>query len=465
MPESLLRRVDRLLIPLLFAVALVMGTLHLSGMKTSSILWSDGEGYYLYLPATFIYGSWQQHDGEDGLYMISCCAVSEDKTVQTRYTYGVAALETPFFLGAHAWASLFQGQGTPPPEGYGEKEPDAWAQSLNDRRWSEKRGLATGFSRTYSIGILIGGLFYLCLGLFFVKEMLKRWFSLPVVLLTVASIFLATNLYYYATREPGMSHVYSFFLFASFLYLLPRFLERRSWVNALLTGAVLALIFIIRPTNLMVALFFLGFEVYSLSDLKKRIRLLTGRWLDFAVMVVVAALLILPQLLYWKFAFGSWLTYSYGDEGFIYWNKPQVLKVLFSHQNGWLMYTPVMALALIGMVMGWRKKVQSAPVMTLVLVFATYTFASWWAWWFGGAFGHRCYIEFYAILAWPLAKAIDFAFQKPGWFWRGGLIGMLVGFAYLNLKLTAMYQPPWDGDNWTFDRYLDVVKAALKFWN
>jgi hypothetical protein len=79
--------------------------------------------------------------------------------------------------------------------------------------------------------------------------------------------------------------------------------------------------------------------------------------------------------------------------------------------------------------------------------------------------GHRCFIEFYALLAWPLAKAIEYVWDQRKWWWRGGIVAVLIGFAYLNLKLTTMYSPPWDGPEWTFERYWAILKAALKFWN
>jgi hypothetical protein len=465
MAPPLLRQLDRWLIPLLFVVGLIAGLRHIRSTETGNVLWSDAEGYYLYLPATFIYGDWQQFDGEDGVHMIACCAVSKDKKlVQTRYTYGVSILEVPFFLAAHAYASLAQGAGTPPPADYDRPRDNDWAQRISDRRWTELRGRATGWSYAYSAGIVVSGIFYLCLGLFFVKETLKRWFKPETALATVAVIFLGTNLFYYSTQEPGMSHVYSFCLFAGFLYLTPRFLKGFQWKTTLLMGLITGLILLIRPTNLIILLVLLGYEVYSPGELRRRIGELLLRWKDVLIILGVTVLLIVPQLLYWKYAFGSWLTYSYGDEGFIYWNRPRILQVLFSHQNGWFMYSPVMLLAMVGIGAGLRKRKLSAPVQLLILALATYTFASWWAWWFGGAFGHRCYVEFYALLAWPLAWTISQLLHSRRRALRMAMVGALLGFIYLNLKMTAMYDPPWDGEGWTMSSYLGVLKGALKFW-
>ncbi|MBL0009093.1 MAG: hypothetical protein IPP25_18465 [Saprospiraceae bacterium] len=111
-------------------------------------------------------------------------------------------------------------------------------------------------------------------------------------------------------------------------------------------------------------------------------------------MIPGAFLFFLPQLMYWKEMTGHWLYYSYTEEGFKYWNEPKIAAVLFDVQNGLFLYSPLVLLMMTGIVMGLFKKNFQAPVVLLIFSIATYFFASWWAWWFGGAFGHRCYVEF-----------------------------------------------------------------------
>lgn len=465
-PPTALRHVDRWLIPAIFVLGVFLSFRMHTGTKMGHVIWSDGEGYYIYLPATFIYGGWDAFDKKkgDGLHAIACCAISPDKRVQTRYTYGIAALQAPFFLAAHGWASWFHGSGTPPPADHATRADNGWAQEIIDRKWTELRGQATGFSDIYARGVLVGAVFYLCLGLFFVKETLKRWFPLPTVLMTTALLFFATNLYYYSVSESSMSHVYSFFLFAAFLYFLPGFFDRPRIGNTIGIGAALSFIFLIRPTNIVIALLLFGFEVYSRHDLRLRFRELIGRYKDFLLMALVFLVLLIPQMLYWKSAFGSWVSWSYGDEGFSNWYKPHLPHVLFSHQNGLFMYTPIMLLAMGGIWYSLRKRMLSGYAVLVVFALATYTFASWWAWWFGGAFGHRCYVEFYALLAWPLAWVV-LQFQQHRVPWkRFLLLGLLLAFVYANLKMTYLYAPPWDGPDWTWSRYFAVLKELFRFW-
>jgi len=83
--------------------------------------------------------------------------------------------------------------------------------------------------------------------------------------------------------------------------------------------------------------------------------------------------------------------------------RPKIPDVLFDVQNGLFLYSPLVLLMIVGIFLGLRKKNFQAPATLIIFSIATYMFASWWAWWFGGAFGPCCYVEYYALLAFPLA--------------------------------------------------------------
>ena len=100
------------------------------------------------------------------------------------------------------------------------------------------------------------------------------------------------------------------------------------------------------------------------------------------------------------------MRWSYGDESF-YFSSPHITEFLISYRKGWLLYTPVMLFSIIGMIF-LKNKVPtmkwSIPVITML---AVYILSSWWNWWFGGSFGSRSMVEFYALLIFPLAAFID----------------------------------------------------------
>src|SRR5690606_9620175 len=120
--------------------------------------------------------------------------------------------------------------------------------------------------------------------------------------------------------------------------------------------------------------------------------------------------------------------------------------------NGLFLYSPTALLVLAGVGLGLRKRARHSPAPILIFWFATYLFASWWAWWFGGAFGHRCYVEYYALLAIPLAGLLQGGFQARSALLRHALPVLLVALMIYSVRLSLLYTTvlggPWDGPDW-----------------
>jgi len=109
---------------------------------------------------------------------------------------------------------------------------------------------------------------------------------------------------------------------------------------------------------------------------------------------------------------------------------------------------------IIGIFVGLKKKTFQAPALLLIFLAATYIFASWWAWWFGGAFGHRCYVEFYALLAIPLAglyQHISTHWKLPGRLVFFSLVFVLMIFSVRLSYLYTSIGGPWDGPDWRWN--------------
>src|SRR5471030_1691058 len=98
---NILKRIhirDSVLLSALFIIFLVVA---LTRCYNTQVIWSDTEGYYMYLPAVFI-----QHDIHH-VPLKSMNARKNDKgEVVMKYTCGVAFFYLPFFLAAHAYACL-----------------------------------------------------------------------------------------------------------------------------------------------------------------------------------------------------------------------------------------------------------------------------------------------------------------------------------------------------------------------
>jgi hypothetical protein len=394
----------------------------------NGVLWSDAEGYYLYLPAIFIY---------DGFEDIPVRTVDQffrypgTNKYLTKYTCGVAMMEAPFFLAGHFLTKITGGE-------------------------------ATGYTLLYIYSILLAAVFYGWLGFFFLKKALERRYSRWITFGVIMCLFWGTNLYYYMTREAGMSHAYSFCLFAIFVYWTPKFYEKAKVSLRLIVGMGLlsGLIVLIRPTNIVLLLYLFFYGIKGWDTLKERFGFYVSNLKTVWLFPVFSFLVFIPQMLYWHYLSGDYVMYSYGDEGFIYWASPKVNDVLFNIKNGWLMFTPMAILMLIGLLIGSYKRLLNMRLILVILLICLYTFASWWAWWFGGGFGHRSFIEFYTLLAFPLAYLLTLVYTRKGLVKKLLFTGLLALLIYYNQGLTHHKE----GAHYNWVTWNQTMDKMFPFW-
>ncbi len=397
-------------------------------------IWSDAEGYYMYLPAVFIYDGFEnlptRTPGEFTTY-------PGTNKIFTKYSCGVALMEVPFFLGAYA------------------------AYRLTGRIYQQ-------YDATwYSGAILLAGCTYGVLGLALLYLVLLRHFdNRTYVLLTLGILLGGTNLLYYIIQAPGMSHVYSFFLVALLVYLTPRLYDGASLWVWLLAGLVFGLITLIRPTNALVALYPLSYGIVDGRGLLDRLGFLRKISLRRLLPAALAGAIVwLPQLLYWHYISGNWLLYSYGEEGFVNWNSPKIAEVLFSVLNGYFVYCPVMVVPVVTLFFMLRKNRLNGLAIFAIFWLETYLYASWWCWWYGGALGQRNYVDLLPLLVFPLAffiqKMQSQALRK--WQWAAwSFIGLAVFFT---LRCTFLHDATWSTMGFSPKQYWEEVFLKVFFLN
>lgn len=388
----------------------------------------DAWGYYAHLPAQLLYG-----DAGDYSKTIAATAAHDPNFVDPRidmygvrptptgklaikYPLGVAILEAPFFGIAHGWA-----------------------------RWSGGQYPADGFSRPYTLLAGLGGIFYAVLGLFFLWRLLARYFPPVTVLALVLLVAGATNLFYFGAYNNIMSHAFLFCLHAALLYATACFWDRPGWAGAVATGAIVGMIAITRTQEVIAAAIPVLWGIDGWAAIRQRWRFFGQHAGWLAAAALAFGLALSPQLWYWKYVSGRWVYFSYQGETFDF-RHPHIWGGLTDFHNGWLIYTPVMVFALLGI---WRLK-RAVPaawwpfwVFFPLHVLITY---SWWCWTYINGFGSRPMVETYALLALPLGAFWQWAVEKP---WKQGLNWcLLVFFAWLNVFQTWQLK---EGIMWSQD--------------
>ena len=367
----------------LVIIVLTATVFNLSKWKNNGVLAHDMYVYYSYLPATFIYKdysfAWGGEIPKDSRGEVWCLPTDNGGCVQ-KMTMGMAYLYLPFFLIAHALALLL------------DLEPH-------------------GYSSIYHQMMAIGTLIYAMFSLLLQRSILLRYFKDWTTAITLAGIFLGTNLFFYVTNEGPMSHSYNFFLFSCFLFLTLKWFDHKKLKHALLLGVIGGIITLIRPTNILLFLIPLLWNINSWQLMVERLLLFKNKFLHIIAIAIAAFLVIFPQLLYWKESSGDWIYYSYNDETFFF-SDPQILNGLLSFRKGWLIYTPIMTFSLIGFFYLKQIKHQFQIGIGLYLILHIYIAFSWWCWWYGGSFGARPMIETYALLSIPFAAFVQHILQK-----------------------------------------------------
>lgn len=412
-------------LPWLMAIAIFISVIwvdfnHKFWNAEERVIFWDVKTYYVYLPAAIIYKdlgmNFKDKDPEKFNKNVWVAPTDIGRYV-SKMSMGVSFAYAPFFILAHWLAG---------PLGY---ETD-------------------GYSIPYKFALVMSSAAYLLLGMFLLIYVLRRWFSPWIVGLVVLGITVGTNLYYYSSIEAAMSHTYSFALFAGLLLATVRWHERPSILRALMIGLLAGWITLIRPTNIIVVLIPLLWGIGSERGISGQISLFVRKYPHVIIMIVAGFLIWVPQLLYWKYTTGAWLFYSYGDERFFFL-RPAIADGLFSYRKGWLLYTPIMVLALAG-IPPLRKRLPAAfwPVL-LFTVLNIYIVLSWWSWWYGGSFGLRAFIDSYAFLALPLASFLSWVFSQRVWFRVATTIVVLVLVWHSIFQTMQYYYGAihWDGMN------------------
>lgn len=382
------------LFAILIAACLLLAALRYyprySTPKTEAAISWDVAGYYTYLPAIFIYNDILKCEFRDSIWAKYSPSPHWDLAWRDsvsgnfimKHSLGQALSMSPAFAAAHIYT-----------------------RSTNVYP-------ADGYSFPYQLAIALWGVFISCVGLLFLRAALLRYYSDGTVASVILLLVLTTNYWIYAGMSAGMTHTYVFTMYATLLYATIRFYERPSYAWAALIGAMVGWAALTRPTEIISCIIPLlwGVQMPLVSAIQTRIGFIRQHLPKFLLAMVVCLSFGSLQLMYWKYASNHWIVYSYKGETFS-WLSPHIWKGLTSSRNGWLMYTPMMSLALGGFILLYKRLTTSFIALLVMAVVAIYVTFAWDCWWYGGSVGARAMVQHYAVLCFPLAASLE-------WLWR-----------------------------------------------
>jgi hypothetical protein len=338
----------------------------------------DALGYYMYLPGYLIYDDATElkwFPEIDKKYGVSGGELYQATKLEKggyafKYLGGVAIMELPFFYIGHGIAYL-----TDAPE--------------------------DGFSWPYQYAVMFGAVFWFLAGCLILRKVLLRFYSETVTSLTLLLICLSTNILQYVSVDGAMSHAFIFPLYAGMLWLTIRWHEAPKVKTALAIGFVAGLATISRPTELIIVFIPILWSLEKSGSLKSKWALVRAHRAHLLWAIAGGLAGILPQLLYWKHATGSWI-YDVGSKW--YFLNPW-FRVLFGFEKGWFIYTPIAVFMIAGLFLLKGKPFRKAVITFTIL--NIWIIISWSDWRYGASYSTRALTQSYPVLALALGGFIE----------------------------------------------------------
>ena len=356
----------------------------------------DGVGYYAYLHSLLIEhnlkfeAEWREANStfaalrEDANGQLLANQYTASGHIDNHFSVGPAILWAPAVVPVHITLLALQSAGV---------------------------NVATdGYSRPYLWAMALATLAYGFAGLWLSFLIAREYVGEAWAALAVLAFWFASSLPVYMYLNPSWSHAQSMFAVALFLWYWRRTRGGRTilqWVWLGLATGLMVNVYYLNAILLLVP----GCEsVKQLwlasrgADAKSRVRkILTGD----AVCAVVFAITMLPTLITRKLIYGSYFSTGYPDSGVWNWLHPVFGSVLFSSDHGLLTWTPIIVLALVGLILLRRFDRELAIYLWVTSFAFTYVISCYGNWDGISSFGNRFFLSLGPIFVVGLAAFFE----------------------------------------------------------
>ncbi|MBX3101818.1 MAG: hypothetical protein KF690_04870 [Bacteroidetes bacterium] len=370
---------------------------------TGCITW-DTQGYLLYLTGLIHCDLAQHAYADDNPYARHYLHAQSNGSRVIQYWMGYALLMAPGYAIAHLVAL-----------------------------WTDYP--ANGFSPPYHIAVYLSCWLYLALALWVLRRVLLTYFDERVTALTLLCLLLGTNVLFLSLGGITQVHIPLMLPIALLAWQIPRWHRDPTRLRSISLGVVLGLTMLTRPTEGLTGVLVLLFGVSLKGGMGTQVRWMWRHRAAAGCITGALILTLLPQSLYWWLVAGKPWLHSYGAHNTFHWTAPHLLEGLFSYRKGWLLYTPLMGVTLLGIGLlrhtGWQLALAVYAALNLYVIFC------WHMWWYTFGVGMRAVVQMYPLLALGLAATLSWI-RARNLYWRG-LAGMLIAAA-IGLNVFQVWQ-------------------------
>src|ERR1700731_2843116 len=354
----------------------------------------DGVGYYAYARAILIQHNLRfEEDWRHANRFFSASRVEGEQLrpeeytptgyVNNHFTVGPAILWAPFLILAHCVVLITR----------------AFGSHIS----------ADGFSQPYVVAMAFGTAFYGFLGLLLSFLLARKYVRDRWAFLATVGIWLASSLPVYMYFNPSWSHAHSAFTVALFLWFWERTRGSRKllqWIGLGLIAGLMVDVYLPNGVFLLVPMIEGLLEHRSLWkgarwDVQRRV------FIAEAAFIISILIALLPTFITRKLIFGGFFRLGAYTELPWDWSAPHWRQMLFSADHGALSWTPVLALALIGLFVGSRGVRVISMYLGMGAAPFYYVIASYPYWDGMASFGNRFLISLTAIFVFGLALLLE----------------------------------------------------------
>lgn len=296
---------------------------------------------------------------------------------------------------------------------------------------------ADGYSRPYIVAVALGSAVYGFLAVLLSAAVARRLIGHGLAASLVVAV--GTPLVFYSYVAPVFGHATSAFAVSLMVWTWFRVRERWTVAGALAVGLAGGLVAIVREQD---ALLCLGPALDFVWFSRRRHGQKTSGTLTVAIAGVAGFVLaFLPQAL----AYASINGGVQPDATVIRkltWSSPHALGVIFSPEHGLLAWTPLVAVALVGLILlgtnrAGRPETQRVGILLVLMCLSQiYTSGIVESWTVAGSFGQRRFVALTPVLTIGVAAVLSFTTQVWA---RRAVVALLVLCIWWNLGLMVQF--------------------------
>jgi hypothetical protein len=315
---------------------------------------------------------------------------------------------------------------------------------------------ADGWSQPYITAVCLTSYIFGCLGLLLCYSLSKSYFGRRLSAIAVVAIWLSTPLIFYTVIAPPWSHATSLLTVTLSIWYWQRTrrAEGRTLRQWALLGAAGGVMMLVREQDvLFLVIPFVEAVAAGWTALRTKaagLMSLLRRWVPgMATMGLFAFIFFIPQLIAYKVITGRFEP-SRVVSGKFTWTSPNFLNVLFSPEHGMIPWTPAIGVALLGMILFWKRDTLFAAALLIALLLQVYIAGSFLTWQSASSFGQRRFINSTVIFVLGAAALISWALEKgvPKWL-IGGIAALFVAWnAGLLMQYALWCSPQRQGLDW-----------------